>query len=147
MKAASVHVLVAIASITSAISALAQNAGSAARLTVAPAAKLMVVTEGVFDLSLGRSIDLTDKKLLLTFPRDQNWNSDAQFNMGRLLLTINGRTTCPSGGSCNIPVGRRIVLQDFSDKLGDRGECFLDVVELHTPKGAQPTVTLRLHCP
>jgi len=49
------------------------ESGEARRLVV-PAGKLMRVDEGVFDLKIGRSIDLTNRRVLLSiqYRRDKN---------------------------------------------------------------------------
>jgi len=106
-----------------------------AQQTPVPTSPLMRVTDGVFDLNPGRSMDLTDRRILLTFlpDRDRDWGR------GKLPIRINGRQEFAEPGL-------RYNLKDYSDRLVDKQECFLDVVQFVNPKGGQATVTFRLDC-
>lgn len=148
MKSSSILCLSAVLQVAWLSAAMAQQLDNAARLVPSPSAKLLIATEGIFELTLGKSIDVTDKKILLSFPR--NFRNEARdFESGKAYLTINGKPADNPAASecCPIPIGSRIDLKRFSEKLRDRDECILDLVELNTPKGGLPTVTLRLFCP
>lgn len=107
-----------------------------ARRLVVPIAKLMRVDEGVFELGIGKTIDLTDRKILLAI---------------RLYGT---RDTCCeitlNGGNAGRPEpGLRIDLKGLRSTASfveDKEICVLDVVDIALPKGAPGIATFRLHC-
>ena len=109
--------------------------GEAEKLVV-PAGKLMRVDEGVFDLQIGRTIDLTNRRILLAITYHGRDNECCD-------LTLNGRLV-------NLwQVGSRIDLKDYSttkEFVEDKNRCFLDIVDIVDPKGAPGTVTFRLFC-
>lgn len=110
-----------------------------ARSMPVPAAKLMRVDDGVFEMKIGQSIDLTNRKVFLAIPMQQNGN-DLQNN--RLTITLNGQTA--TGGT-----GTRFDLKTSyatRDVVKDKDNCFLDVVDLLIPKGAPLSATFRLNC-
>lgn len=126
-------------SLLAAASTSAQTPEPAARPSVTPAATLLRVDEGVFELRQGRSVDLTNKKVLFTFVVEQDRSN---FERGRFRASIAGYTF-------EGHVGLRFNLKDNGytrDYVKDKDTCFLDVVDLVAPKGAPATVTLRLHC-
>jgi len=102
----------------------------------------IAVTEGVFDLRLGEATDLTDRRVLLTFPRNNNRPEDVA-SRDYIVLVINGREM---GG---VSPGRRINLKGL-DAVGktfnDMAECYLDLLRLTVPKGGSPVAQLRFHC-
>jgi hypothetical protein len=110
-----------------------------AKKYLVPAAQLMRVDEGVFDVPVGGTIDLTDRKILL---------SVTSFTSGRekkcCTIMLNGdRITWRT-------VGHRFDLKQLSatrQSLYDKNQCFLDIVDVATPKGAPWLLTFRLHCP
>lgn len=113
----------------------------AAKSSPASGALEVISSDGVFTVTLGKSKDITDRKILLSFPQ-HSWNRPESFEQGQAYLTINGDRACTN--SCE--TGARIDLKTKSDKLGDREDCFLDVVEITSPRGGKPTVVLRLSC-
>ena len=105
----------------------------AQRLLV-PVGQLFRVDEGVFDLRIGQTIDLTNRKLLLSMQI---------YNKSCCNMTINGERVS------RWQVGSRIDLKRFrgtKEAVQDRDQCFLDVVDLVLPKGAPGVATFRLHC-
>ena len=102
-------------------------------------AKLYRVDEGVFELHPGKSIDLTDRQVLLSFVSKLQ---DYLLADGRFRLLLNG-------GSLTVAVGQRIDLKRFGSTrkiFEDKDECFVDVVDFVVPKGAPATATFRLSC-
>lgn len=98
-------------------------------------AELYRVEDGVFQLREGKTIDLTDRFLLLAFRQG-----------GKCLeITLNGRRSC-------IEVGKRFDLKwkhapfHLGKLFQDKNRCFLDVAEISAPKGADATAIFRLHC-
>jgi hypothetical protein len=98
-------------------------------------AELYRVEKGVFQLRDGHAIDVTDRFLLLTFRLDKKCPK----------IVLNGRNSCIVGGE-------RFDLKwaqapFFLGKLFlDKNQCFLDVVKIDAPKGADAIATFRLHC-
>lgn len=97
-------------------------------------ALLYRVDDGVFQLTEGETIDLTDRHLLLAFQQGKRCFE----------IVVNGRKTC-------IEVGERFDLTRKSlfrlgDLFSDKDSCFLDVVKLEDVKGADAIATFRLHC-
>ena len=126
-------VAIAFASVSTAAFAQKLPAGA----TPVPPAEFYRVDEGVFALRPGMSIDLTDRKILLTFGTDTR-----SFARGQFKVLINGKTEL-------LNVGERVDLKRERSTQGavaDKAECFLDVVSFVTPKGAPATATFRLNC-
>jgi len=118
------------------VSAAAQETGNL-KPSASGNALLMRVDDGVFQLRQGQTIDLTDRKALLTFRTDQRRDLAE-----RKLLNIS-----ISGRNFSADIGKRFDLKGVLDKtFDDKDECFLDVVDLVAPKGAPPTATFRLSC-
>jgi hypothetical protein len=98
-------------------------------------AELYRVEDGVFKLKEGKTIDITDKFLLLAFRRGKKCFE----------ITLNGGHDC-------IDIGKRIDLKipyvpfSLGNIFEDRKQCFLDVVGIDAPKGANAEATFRLHC-
>lgn len=98
-------------------------------------AELYRVDDGVFQLKEGKTIDVTDRFLLLAFRHGKKC----------LEIVLNGRRSC-------IEVGKRFDLKGkhapfhLGELFQDKNQCFLDVVEIDAPKGADATATFRLHC-
>jgi len=139
--------LASTATMTGAAAATAGTATMAkvpeAEKLVVPAGKLMRVDEGVFDLKIGRTIDLTNRRMLLSirYGREQKC----------CRLTINGMT--PQGGEVigdyNWSIGSRIdlkVMESTEEFVQDKNRCFLDIVDIVDPTGAPGTATFRLFC-
>ena len=111
-----------------------QYAVPKARQYLVPVAQLMRVDEGVFELEIGKTIDLTDRKILLAIKYDSRRRC--------CRITLNGRRE-------NYEIGTRIDLkQERNTKsfVADKEVCFLDVVDIADPKGAPGIATFRLHC-
>lgn len=111
----------------------------AATKQAAPGAALYRVTEGVFALRPGQSIDLTDRKILLAVAFQQLSN---QLGQGNANITING-------GGYSVHAGTRIDLKrglSTAKTVSDKSSCDLDVTDVATPHGAPPTITFRLNC-
>lgn len=99
-------------------------------------ATLMRVDDGVFDLVENGTLDLTGKRILLGFFRNERCRDSG------VDVRLNGRRDC-------VEVGERIDLKRNSatrDFVGDRENCFLDIVRIVAPKGAPATATFRLYC-
>lgn len=98
-------------------------------------AKLYRVDDGVFQLREGNTIDITDRFLLLALRQENEC----------LAIMLNGQKSC-------IEIGARYDLNSPSSpfRLGalfkDKKRCFLDIVQIEAPKGADALVTFRLHC-
>lgn len=101
----------------------------------AQSAELFRVVDGVFSLELNKTVDLTDKSLLLAVTRDGEC----------LAISVGGRKDC-------IEIGKRYDLKyphgpfQLDDMMADKQQCFLDIVALDDAKGEQPNVTFRLLC-
>lgn len=109
---------------------------SEAQKYLVPVSQLMRVDEGVFELEVGKTIDLTDRKLLLgiSYRRRRECCN----------LTLNGDTI-----KTHSFVGKRFNLKrerSSASFVQDKDVCFLDVVDVALPKGAPGIFTFRLHC-
>lgn len=107
-------------------------------------ALLTMVKDGVFELAHGKSIDLTDRKILLSFPKYQNNLSrdSGEFRNGEFAISINGDVETAAGGS-------RFDLKKFattSQFVSDTDVCMLDVVELVEAKGTAARAVFRINC-
>lgn len=112
--------------------------GHKAKLYVVPVAQLMRVDEGVFELDVGKTIDLTNRKILLSIHTVGTGNRmrccDIRLNGDRVLWNA---------------VGHRFDLKSLRSTksfVEDKNECFLDLVDLALPKGMRGIATFRLHC-
>ena len=98
-------------------------------------AELYRVEKGVFELRDGHTIDLTDRFLLLAFRLEERCPE----------IVLNGKKSC-------IEVGDRFDLKwahapfHLGNVFQDKNQCFLDVVEIAAPQGADAVATFRLHC-
>ena len=104
-----------------------------------PPAEFYRIDEGVFALRPGMSVDLTDRKILLTMRQD--WQSGRQ-DTTHFQYNLNGRRSRAQAGD-------RIDLKSnraTRDAVADKGSCFVDVVAFVAPRGAPPTATFRLSC-
>ncbi len=104
-----------------------------------PAAEFYRIDDGVFALRPGMSVDLTDRKILLTFRADWQYSSR---DTSRFYIVLNGDREA-------VRAGTRIDLKrdnETRSAVADKGSCFLDVVNFRAPKGAPPTATFRLSC-
>jgi hypothetical protein len=109
---------------------------------VLPAAELLRVDEGVFEIPVDGTIDLTDRRIFLSIRSYREW-ATAPKKCCNLLL--NGQNT--SIGSD--PVSKRFDLKQLRETqefVVDKEQCFLDVVDVVMPKGAPWIATFRLHC-
>lgn len=105
-----------------------------AKRYVVPVAKLMRVDEGVFELEIGKTIDLTDRKILLAVTYSGRRKECCR-------ITINGSSVSWRS------VGARIDLKRQAAKfVEDKDVCYLDVIDMALPKGATGIATFRLHC-
>lgn len=103
---------------------------------VVPAAKLMRVDEGVFELEFGKTIDLTDRKILLSIGYRGRRKECCT-------LRINGRTMSFNGPGTRIDLKRERHTAGFVE---DKSVCFLDIVDIALPRGTNGIATFRLHC-
>jgi hypothetical protein len=121
--------------------------GAVAQTPAGAPAQLMRVTEGVFALTPGKSIDLTSEKILLTLPQDNRARSGDRF-----WISINGRRSFVQVGTqidLKVEVNansRRGQRGDNSGLLSGKDHCVLDVIDFVEPRGGLPTVTFRLNC-
>jgi hypothetical protein len=98
-----------------------------------PAAELMRVDEGVFDLKFGGTIDLTNRRILLAV---------VPFNRKCCAVTLNGESVSRN-------VGARINLKEVratAQFVEDKNQCFLDITDFVEPQGSTPIYTFRFHC-
>lgn len=119
-----------------AVFATAASAGQP-KLVEIPHGTLMRVDEGVFRIEIGKSIDLTDRKVLLNIKYVNKRDEIKCCN-----ISLNGQ-------SVQWAIGSRIDLKrerQTRDYFKDRNDCFLDIIDVLTPKGATGTATFRLHC-
>jgi hypothetical protein len=104
-----------------------------------PAAQLMRVDEGVFEVPADTTIDLTDRKILLSVTTFLSGRDKKCCN-----ISFNGDRESWRA------VGHRFDLKRIrgtKSYVEDKAECFLDVIDVATPKGAPWLATFRLHCP
>lgn len=101
---------------------------------VAPA-ELWRVNQGLFALSVGQSIDVSDRHLLLAL-REGN---------GCLEIMLNGRGSCIETGS-RIDLTWQSTPFVLGDLFADKARCFIDVVRIDQAKGAETSATFRFYC-
>lgn len=117
---------------------LAQQLVRSADAVLVPPAEFYRVDDGVFALRPGMSVDLTNRKILLTFNADPRYLKDET----SFYVLI-------AGGSERLKAGDRVDLKRLratAEAIKDKAECFLDVVSYVKPQGAPPTATFRLSC-
>ncbi len=134
------RILAIAIALTMASNAFAQQ--NEASPALAPPADLMVAKEGVFALRLGQSVDLGDKKILLSFPKDQNRRREDISDQKRINIRLNGQVA-------NLGQGSRVDLKTdpATTKLArDAAECFLDFTDVTVTKTAPAVATFRLVC-
>lgn len=105
---------------------------------VIPAAELLRVDEGVFEMPIGGTIDLTDRRIFLSIRVPRGYQQCCE-------IVLNGRQVMFGD-----VVGQRFDLKRVNSTwkhVEDKEQCFLDVVDVVTPKGAPGIATFRLHCP
>jgi len=123
------------------------ESGVSERIAV-PAGKLMRVDEGLFTIKFGETIDLTNRRLLLTIKNGPVWGED-----GRKCCQIAVSGQIITGQWAEAPnalIGKRIDLKRLkstSSYVEDKERCFVDVVDVVDRKGAPGTATFRLFCP
>lgn len=104
-------------------------------------AKLFMVKEGVFDLEIGTSIDLTDRKVLFTFAGGWNYKLKT-LKQQHIAVKINGQTESMRNGD-------RFDFKRYhrTDAIfQDTSKCFIDLVKVIVPKGGRAVATFRFHC-
>lgn len=101
-----------------------------------PTAKLMRVDEGVFELEFGKTIDLTDRKILLSIGYRGSRKECC-------ILRINGKNMYFNGAGTRLDFKRERHIAPFVE---DKSVCFLDVVDIALPRGTNGIATFRLHC-
>jgi len=114
---------------------------SGAALAQQGPAKLYRVDDGIFELKLGQSIDLTERKVLVNFDYHSRLQSIAEYKTFRVL--VNGWY----GG--DVHPGVRLDLKKYYSTakiVADTSECYLDIVDVATPKGGTPVATFRFSC-
>lgn len=113
--------------------------GNASKMmTSSPTAKLYRVDEGIFDIKLGDVIDLTDRKVIFSFPVRRN--ARAELKTKRINIDINSR-------GFYLDIGKRLDIKDyFREIFKDKDECYIDLIGVANPKGAPAIATLRFHC-
>lgn len=107
-------------------------------------ALLMMVKDGVFELQRGKSIDVTDRKILVSFVND-GYNIDDKtglYRNGIFYVTINGEKHQVSAGT-RIDLKKENSTNSF---VGDIDVCMLDVVELIEAKGTAARTVMRINC-
>lgn len=109
-----------------------------------PNGLLMMVKEGVFELAHGKSIDVTDRKILVSFPKTNSYfdKQTGEFKGGNFFVSINGDTEPAQAG-------RRFDLKKMrstSKFVADTDVCMLDVVELIEAKGTAARAVMRINC-
>jgi hypothetical protein len=113
-----------------------------------PAGKLMRVDEGVFTVKFGQTIDLTNRRLLLTIKDGPVWGEDGP---KCCQIAVSGQIiTGQWAEDPNTLIGKRIDLKRLkstSSYVQDKERCFVDVVDVVDRKGAPGTATFRLFCP
>ncbi|MGE3916337.1 MAG: hypothetical protein AB7F78_11630 [Hyphomicrobiaceae bacterium] len=113
---------------------------SAAPAAASAQAPLMaIVGDGLFELRQGRSVDLTRKEVLMTFVRQQTPESLAA---GQISLQI-------VGVGLHLKVGDRLDLKRWpytSKLMADKDSCYLDLIDVVSPKGAPATANFRFTC-
>lgn len=100
-------------------------------------AQFLRVDEGIFEIQVGRTIDLTDKKLTFMISRieniDQPAHSIVSFRIG--------------GDSYSLEMGGRFDIRRHREKdLREYKFCYLDLIRVTEARGAPPSATFRLEC-
>lgn len=116
-----------------------QGTPAAQQAAAAKPALMAIVSDGIFELRQGQSVDLTKKEVLVTFTRQQ---VPAELEKGRIFLSI-------AGASRDLTVGNRFDLKTWSatqKAVSDKDKCFLDLIDVVAPKGAPPVATFRFSC-
>jgi hypothetical protein len=123
------------------------ESGQAKKLAV-PAGKLMRVDEGVFTIKFGQTIDLTNRRILLTIKYGRpSWDRES---LVCCQLALNGQILPEQEPADSTRlIGERIDLkrlESTSSYVEDKERCFVDVVDVVDRKGAPGTATFRLFC-
>jgi hypothetical protein len=108
-----------------------------AKSFVVPVAKLMRVDDGVFELEIGKTIDLTDRKILLAIVLTGGRRKEC------CKITVNGGRISWRSVGTRIDLKRERSTAAFVE---DKDVCYLDIVDIALPKGAPGIATFRLHC-
>jgi hypothetical protein len=117
------------------------SAAASKQMTSSPTAVLYRVDEGMFDLRRGQSIDLTDRKILLTVKLEQSPDLAERKRIQFSIMGL-GWSAVP-GERINLKqTGYETVNKIFADKT----VCYLDLIDVAVPKGAQPVATFRFEC-
>lgn len=104
---------------------------------VRPSTALKQVDGGVFELRGGQSVDLTDRKLLLSVEDEDGRDANRPHHFYVFV----------GGARRQVSPGTRIDLaQGDQRRRGSATPCFLDVVDYIAPKGAPATAKFRLSC-
>ena len=108
---------------------------------VAASVELYRVDGGIFDFKVGEVMDLTDRKVLFSFPATDNSNTRKYLEERKEpCFHINSQTFCRK-------LGTRLDIKSYFSKIfKDKDTCFLDVIGLTLPKGAPAIATLRFYC-
>lgn len=109
----------------------------------AGASKHQYVTEGLFDLKWGKSFDLTDRKVLMTFDSRGDNNSVAAIEKFKSINVL------INGFQISFHPGKRLDLKRdraTGAVFADMAECYLDLIDITVPKGTGPTAHFRLNC-
>lgn len=109
--------------------------------TGAAASQHIAVTEGVFDLRVGEVTDLTDRRVLLSLPRNDN-QTERLSRDNYIWIAINGKQVRLDPGARFNLKGNYTVGKTFDDM----SECYLDLLRLTVPKGGAPLAQFRFHC-
>lgn len=97
---------------------------------------LYSVEKDAFQLSEGKTIYITDKHILLAFRKGKHC----------LEIVLNGRRQCIDAGNHFDLLKKHSRKFKTRKVLSDKSSCFLDVVRIDAPKGADAVATFRLHC-
>lgn len=108
-----------------------------AKRFVVQVAKLLRVDEGVFELEIGKAIDLTDRKILLSIRLSSSHRKEC------CQITLNGERASWRAVGSRIDLKRE---RGTSKYVEDKDLCYIDVIDVARPKGARGIATFRLHC-
>lgn len=100
-------------------------------------AQFVRVDEGIFEIQVGRTIDLTDKKLIFMLSRITDIETPSS---ARAQMTI-------AGNNFSLGLAERLNLKNaFSNDLRDYRNCWMDLIRVTDARGAPPSATFRMEC-
>lgn len=105
-------------------------------LTLKDNANLVRIDSGIFEIQVGRTIDITDEKLIFMITSVQGFDDPANI---RVNFIFGGRQD-------HINMGKRVNLKSMSDDLKKFKRCNIDLVKAEEVRGAPASATFRLDC-